>query len=127
MPATISLPELLWTIVSFIGACYRAGAVRDALKDRASAELFNGMRDVMQTVSGASLRSELVGLAVKIGFVAIGIAAMTQPQNPAAGTALYQTLTAAILIGSVILIDIHLALSSRDRARVRRALLRHED
>lgn len=121
MELHVSIPEVLWTLAALVGVVFRARLMRDALEDRQASRVLDADPALGLIVAGR-VRNESVGLAVKIGFVIIGIYAMTRP-NPPGGVG--QGIVAAVLIVSVVLLDWNSWMTDRERVRLRTFVEEH--
>ena len=116
-----SIPELLWTLVALLGVVLRLRLLRDALEDRRASKVLHADPALAIIVAGR-VRGEVVGLAIKIGFVVIGFYAMTRV-NPPSGAG--QAIVAAILILSVAGLDWNSWMNDRERNTLRRYVEDH--
>lgn len=108
---TISLPEMLWTAVTFFGLTYQISTLREALKDVQF--LRNaGINSIREFAANTSLLSETLRTFVVFSFVLVGVIAMTLPaptngqgQPPTFGyvlTAVFILDAALISLGSML-------------------------
>lgn len=76
---SVSDMEIVWTLIAIAGAAFSVYNVRDSLADlSALGKRINGRRKVALV----ALKTEMARLAIQTIFIAIGIAAMTVPEQP---------------------------------------------
>jgi hypothetical protein len=112
-----SVPEILWTIVAVAGVAIHLRGAAYAVGDRRAVIVEDG--DVaLRMIATGRLRGEVIRSVVDVGFAAVGVYAMTQPDPPRPWTPGAILLT-SVLIGCVALLVVNAALDDRERALLR--------
>lgn len=78
---TITIFELIWTVVALCGLGFMLGVLHRAYKDREwiIKEHANGYHELRKSVSVTSILIFLGGCITQLSYVLVGIIAMTQP------------------------------------------------
>jgi hypothetical protein len=109
--------EVIWTLVAVAGVGVHARGAWNASLDRATVLHVNTHDDAMRLLAGGRLRGELIRIVVDLGFAAIGVYAMFQPDAPRVTPIQYAV--AAVFIGCVALLVLNAIMDDRERQLLR--------
>lgn len=113
-----SVPEILWTIVAGAGVVVHLRGAAFAVGDRRA--VIDGDHALRMIATGR-LRGEVIRCVVDVGFAAVGLYAMTQPDPPHLTPG--AILLTSVLIGCVALLVVNAALDDRERTLLREYMI----
>jgi hypothetical protein len=108
MTDTISLPEIIWTLVGFIGVGVHVGLAVIRYIDLKVAEKYKADTVRVRLLANSNVRRQILYAVAQLGMASIGIVSMTIPPidkeyntTDTIGSILFITIEAVLLINGI--------------------------